>query len=126
MKKYVIVYLILFLILLGLGLLHGIPFGITVIEHDWSMAFYPEITREILLIYNLIIMWVCFAIAVILTKQKQNVLKYKCLIPVIMFICLAFLPIGMYERVRYVPREYEKEFWSIISLIMGKHFIVLN
>ena len=126
MKKYVISYSILFLILLGLGVTHGIPFGITVIEHDLSMAFYPETTRDILLIYNLIIMWGCFAAAVILTKQKQNVLKYKWLIPVIMFICLAFLPIGMYERVRYVPREYEKEFWSIISLMMGKHFIVLN
>ena len=124
MKKYVIAYLILFLILLGLGLTNGIPFGITVIEHDWGMAFYPEITREILLIYNLIIMWVCFAIAVILTKQKQNVLRCKRIIPGIMFICFAFLPVGMVEHIIYVPPEHTKEFVSIISLIMGKHFIV--
>ena len=32
MKKYVIAYFILFLVLLGLGMTHGIPFGIIVTE----------------------------------------------------------------------------------------------
>ena len=123
MKKYVIAYSVLFLILLGLGMTHGIPFGITVFEKDLSMAYRPIIVREIVLIYNIIIMLACFVIAVILTKQKQNGLKCKWLIPVIMFICLAFLPVGMYERVVYVPWEYEKEFWSFISLLTHKHDI---
>ncbi|MCM1112118.1 MAG: hypothetical protein NC399_02570 [Muribaculum sp.] len=123
MKKYVIAYSVLFLILLGLGLTHGIPFGITIWEKNWSMATYPETIREIVLIYNIIIMWLCFVIAVILTKQKQNVLKCKWLIPVIMFICLAFLPMGMYECVIYVPWKYKKEFWSFISLLTHQHDI---
>ena len=118
MKKYVIAYLIMFLILLGLGLSHGIPLGITVSELDWSLAFYPEIIRNIMLVYNIIIMLACFVIAVILTNQKENVLKCKWLLPVIMFLCFAFLPVGMTEHVRYVPLEHTKEFWSIISLIM--------
>ena len=125
MKKYVIAYSVLFLILLGLGLTHGIPFGITISEQDWSMAFYPIILREILLIYNIIIMLVCFVIAVILTKQKQNVLKYKWLIPVIMFICLVFLPVGMYEDIQLVPSGHTKEFWSSFSLITHKHYITI-
>lgn len=120
-KKYVIAYLILFLILLGLGLTHGIPFGITVSKLDLSFAFYPEIIRNIMLIYNIIIMLACFVIVVILTKHKENVLKCKWLLPVIMFICFAFLPVGMTERVRYVPLEHTKEFWSIISLIMRNY-----
>lgn len=41
MKKYVISYLILFLIIVALGLMHGIPFGITVSELDYSHAFIP-------------------------------------------------------------------------------------
>ncbi|MCM1112121.1 MAG: hypothetical protein NC399_02585 [Muribaculum sp.] len=125
MKKYVIAYSVLFLILLGLGLTHGIPLGITISEQDWSMATYPEVIRDIMLIYNIDIMWACFVIAVILTKQKENGLKCKWLIPVIMFICLTFLPVGMYERVRYVPWEYEKEFWSFISLLTHKHYITI-
>ncbi len=126
MKKYVIAYLILFLILLGLGLTHGIPFGITVYEKDLSMAFRPIIVRDIVLIYNIIIMLACFVIAVILTNQKENVLKCKWLVPVIMFICFAFLPVGMEEEIQLFPQGHTREFWSIISLIMGKHFIVLN
>lgn len=118
MKKYVIAYLIVFLILLGLGLTHGIPFGITVSELDLSRAFYPVIIRHIMLIYNIIIMLACFVITVILTNQKENVIKCKWLIPVIMFICFAFLPVGMTEDVRYVPLEHTKKFWSIISLFM--------
>lgn len=126
MKKYGIVYLILFSILLGLGLMQGIPFGITVYEKDLSMAFHPIIVRDIVLIYNIIIMLACFVIAVILTNQKGNVLKCKWLIPVIMFICLVFLPVGMFEEIQLFPSGHTREFWSIISLIMGKHFIVLN
>lgn len=88
MKKYAIAYFILFLILLGLGLTHGISFGITVSELDFSYAFYPEIIRNIMLI------------------------------PVIMFICFLFLPVGMSEDVRIIPPEHTKEFWSFISLMM--------
>lgn len=118
MKKYVIAYLILFLILLGLGLTHGIPFGITVSANDFFYGINPGIIRNIMLIYNIIIMLACFVITVILTKQKENVLKCKWLIPAIMFICFAFLPVGMREDVRIIPPERTKEFWSIISLIM--------
>ena len=110
MKKYVIVYLILFLILLGLGLTHGIPFGITVYEKDLSMAFRPIIDRDIVLIYNIIIMLACFVIAVILTNQKENVLKCKWLIPVIIFICFVFLPIGMEEEIQLFPKDIRGNF----------------
>jgi len=41
-----------------------------------------------------------FVIAVILTNRQDNVLKGKILIPVIMFICFVFLPVGMSEHVR--------------------------
>ena len=119
MKKYVIAYLILFLILLGLGLTHGIPFGITVSELDFFYAFYPGIRRNIMLIYNIIIMLVCFVMAVILTSKKENVFKCKWLIPVIMLICFAFLPVGMIDEVRYQPPEHTREFVSIISLFMS-------
>ena len=118
MKKYAIAYCILFLILLGLGVTHGIPFGITVSELDYSRAFIPGVTRNIILIYNIIIMLVCFVAAVILTKQKENVLKGKWLLPVIMFLCFAFLPVGMSEDIRGITQEHTKEFWSIISLMM--------
>ncbi len=125
MKKYVIAYSVLFLILLGLGLTHGIPLGITISEKDLSMAFRPIIVREILLIYNIIIMLVCFVIAVILTKQKQNVLKCKWLIPVIMFICLVFLPVVMFEEIQLFPSGHTKEFWTFISLLTHKHYITI-
>lgn len=117
MKKYIIAYLILFLILLGLGLTHGIPFGITVSENEFN-GINPGIIRSIMLIYNIIIMLACFVMAVILTNQKENVLKCKWLIPVIMFICFAFLPVGMIDDVRITPPQHTKEFVSIISLIM--------
>lgn len=124
MKKYVIAYLILLLILLGLGLTHGIPFGITVSELDYSRAIIPGKSRNIMLIYNIIIMLACFVIAVILTNQKENVLKCKWLIPVIMFICFAFLPVGMSEDVRGIVPEHTKEFWAIISLIMRNYWTI--
>lgn len=125
MKKYAIAYLSMFLILWVLGLTHGIPFGITFWEKDWSYAFYPVIVRDIVLIYNIIIMLACFVLAVVLAKQKQNVLMCKWLIPVIIFVWFAFLPVGMFERIQYVPKEYTNEFWSIISTITGEHRIVI-
>ena len=118
MKKYVIAYIILFLILGGMGLTHGIPYGITVSELDYSRAFIPEKVRNIMLIYNIIIMLACFVIAVILTIQQDNALKGKMLIPVIMFICFVFLPVGMSEHIRGISQEHSREFWSILSLIM--------
>ena len=118
MKKYAITYMILFLILGGMGLTHGIPVGITVSEVDYSRAIIPEKVRNIMLIYNIIIMLACFVFAVILTNRQDNVLKGKILIPVIMFICLAFIPVGMSEHVRGIPQEHSREFWSIVSLIM--------
>jgi len=118
MKKYVIVYMILFLVLGGLGLTHGVQVGITVSELDYSYAFIPEKIRNIMLIYNIIIMIACFLGAVILAYQKDNVLKSKWMIPVIMFICFAFLPVGMSEHVRGITEEHTKEIWTIFSLIM--------
>lgn len=118
MRKYIIAYLILFLILMGLGLTHGIPLGIIVSENDFFYGINPGTIRNIMLIYNIIIMLACFVIAVILTNQKENVLKCKRLIPVIIFICFAFLPVGMSEDVRIFSPEPTKKFWSIISLIM--------
>lgn len=118
MKKYVIAYLILFLILSGLGLTHGIPFGITVSKNEFFYGFNPGIIQNVMLIYNISIMLACFLMAVILTNQKENVLKCKWLIPVIMFICFAFLPVGMIDDIRIVPAKHTKEFVSIISLIM--------
>lgn len=118
MKKYVIAYIILFMILGGMGLTYGIPFGITISELDYSHAFIPEKIRYIMLIYNIIIMLACFVIAVVLTNRQDNVLKYKWLIPVIMFICFVFLPVGMSEHVRGILQEHSREFWSIFSLIM--------
>lgn len=118
MKKYIIAYLFLFLVLLGLGLTHGIPFGITVSENEFFYGFNPGIIRNVMLIYNITIMLACFLMAVILTNQKENVLKFKWLIPVIMFICFAILPVGMIDDVRIVPAKHTKEFVSIISLIM--------
>ena len=118
MKKYVISYLILFLILLSLGLTHGITFGITVSVDEFFYGINPGIIRNIMLIYNIIIMLACFVIAVILTSQKKNALKGKWLIPVIMFICFAFLPVGMSVDMRIVPAVQTKKLWSFISWIM--------
>ena len=118
MKKYVIAYLLLFLFLLGLGLTHGIPLGMTVSELDLSYAFIPVISRNIMLIYNIIIMLICLVIVVILTKQKENVFKCKWLLPFIMLIYCAFLPVAMSDEVRGITPEYTKEFWCIFSLIM--------
>lgn len=118
MKKYVISYLILFLILLSLGLTHGITFGITVSVDEFFYGINPGIIRNIMLIYNIIIMLACFVITVILTSQKKNTLKRKWLIPFIMFICFAFLPVGMSVDMRIVPPVQTKKFWSIISLMM--------
>ena len=117
MKKYIIAYFFLFLVLLGLGFTHGIPFGITVSEKEIFYGFNPGTLRKVMLIYNISIMLACFLMAVILTNQKENVLKFKWLIPVIMFICFAFLPVGMIDYVRIPSSEHTKEFVSIISLI---------
>ncbi len=119
MKKYVIAYFILFVILLGLGLTHGIPCGILVSEILLVCGPSPGIIRDIILIYNLHIMLACFVMAVILTLQKENVLKCKWLIPIIMFICFAFLPVRVIDDVRFFSSEHTKEFWSIISLFMA-------
>ena len=75
MKKYVTIYIILFVVMGGIGLTHGILFGITVSELDYIYAFIPEKIRNIMLIYNIVIMLTCFVIAVVLAKQKSNVLK---------------------------------------------------
>ncbi len=119
MKKYVIAYFILFVILLGLELTHGIPCGILVSEILLVCGPSPGIIRDIILIYNLHIMLACFVMAVILTLQKENVLKCKWLIPIIMFICFAFLPVRVIDDVRFFSSEHTKEFWSIISLFMA-------
>ena len=125
MKKYIFVYLLLFSILLILGFTHGIPFGITISELDYTMAIRPVIIRDVVLIYNVIIMLVCFLCAVIFTNQKENSIKCKWLILVIIIICFALLPVGIKEEIQLFPEGNTREFWSIISLIMGKHFIVL-
>lgn len=125
MKKYAIAYLSMFLILWVLGLTHGIPFGITFYEKDYG--FYPVLQRETVLIYNIIIMLACFVLAVVLAKQKQNVLMCKWLIPVIICVWFVFLPVGMFENSQYVviehTTEHTKEFWSYISLITGEHIL---
>ncbi|MDE7253262.1 MAG: hypothetical protein K2O32_10025 [Acetatifactor sp.] len=126
MKKYAIAYLSMFLILWIMGLTNGIPYGITFLEDDLFYAFHPVLIREIVLIYNIIIMLACFVLAVVLAKQKQNVLMCKWLIPVIIFIWFAFLPVFMREDICYWPKGYTNEFASLISLMSGEHHIYIK
>ena len=98
--------------------MQAIPLGITVSEMDYSRAIISGKSRSIVLIYNIIIMLTCFVMAVILTNQKENVLKCKWLIPVMMFICCVFLSVNMSEDVRRIVLEHTKGFQFFISLIM--------
>ncbi len=116
MKKYIIMYLVLFVVLLGLGLTRGIPYGVTVSQQDFTNWFIPGNKKDVLLIYNIIIMMICFVIAFVLTIHKENVLKYKWLIMIVMFVCFMFLPVGMSEEVRGVAQKHTQEFWSLFKL----------
>lgn len=119
MKKYTKAYLVLFLILLGLQLTKGIPVGIPFITVGNKGIIDGGMKKYILLVFNIVIMIVCFVAAVVFTRQKDNPIKMKWVFPVLMFVYFFFMPIfmiqetgGLYNRNIQVFLSFVTSFWK--------------
>ena len=86
LRKYIIVYIFLFAVLIIVFLTHGIPNGIIIheVDHrDWMDGVKYTMT---FLVYNAGIILLCFITSIITTLHKGNRIRFKWLIPILMLI----------------------------------------
>ena len=95
MKKYITIYSVLFAILFLMLFTGGIPYGIVLQEYDDAFLGIKDgyTGYMILQIYNILIMFICLIVNIITTCSKDNLIRYKWLLSIIMLVVLAFLPI---------------------------------
>lgn len=115
MKKHIIIYAILFVILFLLLITKGIPYGI--VFHENNRLGYPDgaKTTQLFLIFNALIILVCFVLAIINTCHKANRIPFKWGIPIVMAVIIAFLPIIRIEQTGGIIGRPISNHYSIIT-----------
>ena len=95
MKKYITIYSVLFAVLFLILITGGIPYGIVLQEYDDAFFGIKDgyTGYMILQIYNILIMLICLIANIMTTCRKNNPIRHKWLLPIIMLVFLAFLPI---------------------------------
>ncbi len=120
-EKYGFAYFVLFLLLVVIQVTKGIR--ITVSEYqsymDYSLTFNGRSRMTSLLVYNIAIMAICLIVAIALTLNKKNKMKFKWFILVIMLSYCTFLPIVMVESTsRFDPQDVEIYYKTFMTLFL--------
>lgn len=117
MKKYKIIYVILFILLLSLICTKGITSGIETSSYGGGQliidGFYGNI---ILLIYNLILLICILSVSIAITFKKSNNIKYK--IPILILIILLglLIPVTQENRTGGVAGIHEKKYFNVLNI----------
>ena len=109
MKKYKIIYVILFILLLSLICTKGITSGIETSSYGGGQLIIDGFCGNIiLLIYNLILLICILSVSIAITFKKSNNIKYK--IPILILIILLglLIPVTQENRTGGVAGIHEK------------------
>lgn len=119
MKKYKIIYIVIFILLLAILLTNGIRAGVVIsstkdyrLENMNAKGHYENCT---FLIYNCIIIVSTFITSFIITLKKSNEFKYKTHIFIIIIILVLAEPIFMQEFYGGFYQENEQRYDSIFD-----------
>lgn len=121
MKKYKVIYVIIYLLLLILIFTKGINVGI---EGNSYNDYYDKgiidgfSGSSILLIYNLLIIITIFINSLIITLVKSNMIKYKSLIFIGILILLLFIPVSIEYRSGGIAGINEERYVNILMIPM--------
>ena len=122
MKKYKIIYVIIYLLLLILVFTKGINIGIEVNSYNdyYDKGIIDGFSgSSILLIYNLLIIITIFIISLITTFVKSNRIKYKNLIFIGILILLLFIPVSIEHRSGGIAGINEERYTNILMMPIG-------
>jgi hypothetical protein len=121
MKKYKLVYVIIYILLLILVFTRGIDGGIVVSSYNDGMI--DGFSRcNILLIYNYIIMVSIFVVSLIITFIKNNKVKCKSLIFIGIIILLLLIPTSEEHRSGGEAGINHKIYSNILKIQIGKNY----
>ena len=93
MKKYRIIYVIMYLILLVLIFTKGIDIGFELYSHSDKYVIDGFNETNIVLIFNFSIIVAILIASLIITFSKNNIIKYKGIIIGILIILVLFIPV---------------------------------
>lgn len=122
MKKYTIIYIVLYIILLTLVFTRGINLGTLVETHDddYIESGMIEVDRVIrsttFLNYNFYIVIILFITSLIITIRKSNTTNHKKLILGGLIILLLFVPVSFERWVGGVAGMDKKIYSNILSI----------
>lgn len=119
MKKYKILYVIIYLLLLALVFTGGI--NIEIKEKSYDDYYDKGIIdgfagSSVVYVYNFIIVIILFISSLIITLTKNNKIKYKNLIFVGILILLLFIPVYMMHRSGGIAGINEKTYANILRI----------
>lgn len=129
MKKYKIIYFIIYLLLLIMIVTKGINIGVKgdyFNEYEESGIIDGFSGYRVYLIYNLIIISIIFIIALIITVIKGNTVKHKNLIFIGIIILLLFVPSFIDYRFGGVAGIHMKYYTNILSIPVKSETIALR
>lgn len=117
MKKYKIMYVILFILLLSLICTKGITIGIETSSYGGEQlvmdGFYGN---TILLIYNLVWIICILSVSIIITFKKSNNNKFKIPILILIILLVLLIPIVQENRSGGFAGIHEKEYFNILNI----------
>ncbi len=107
----------LFAILLVLHMTKGVPGGIIISQLDYSRMPDGKAVSRILLIWNILIMAICLMVSVVITINKNNNIKNKWIVLLILTVYLFFIPVIVNVETGGLMGEYYRQYWSLFSSI---------
>lgn len=117
MKKYKIIYVILFILLLSLICTKGITIGIETSSYGGEQlimdGFYGS---TILLIYNLILLICILIVSIVITFKKSNNTKYKIPILILIVLLALLIPITQENRSGGFAGIHEKKYFNVLNI----------
>ena len=117
MKKYKIIYVILFILLLSLICTKGITIGIETSSYGGEQlimdGFYGS---TILLIYNLILLICILIVSIVITFKKINNTKYKIPILILIVLLALLIPITQENRSGGFAGIHEKKYFNVLNI----------
>lgn len=121
MKKYYWIYAVMFFILIVLLISGGIPHGIALVYRK-AQGIDDVSRKSIILVFNMLIMLICFVVALVVTISKNNAIKIKWVFPVLMLIVFAFIPISLKMHSGGIIYQKHRELYSVIEFVKeGEH-----
>ena len=117
MKKYKIIYVILFILLLSLICTKGITSGIETSSYGGEQlimdGFYGS---TILLIHNLILLICILSVSIVITFKKSNSTKYKIPILILIILLVLLIPITQENRSGGFAGIHEEKYFNVLNI----------